>query len=126
MVAQTVDTKLRTSTLAVGVQLSLGWNTYVLFNNILNFVWKTDEWEEESIALLIFVLWRCLNFRWMSGGRGGGRPLLLWQPLVKPIRTQRFEFIEKELTHQEHEHYKNIHAKTTKEFNSKTNIRNGY
>ena len=69
--AQTVDTKLRTSTLAVGVQLSLGWNTYVLFNNILNFVWKTDEWEEESIALLIFVLWRCLNFRWMSGGRGG-------------------------------------------------------
>ena len=63
---------------------------------------------------MLFCVW-CLAMR---------GPLLLWQPLVKAIRAQRFEFIEKELTHQEHENYKNIHAKTTKEFNSKTNIRN--
>ena len=58
------------------VQLALGWNIYVLFNtDIVNFVWKTDEWEADSIVLLIFVLWWCLNFRWMRDGvvvqRGG-------------------------------------------------------
>ena len=36
----------------------------MLFNiDIVNFVWKTDE--AESILLLIFVLWQCLNLRWL-------------------------------------------------------------
>ena len=39
--------------------------------NIVNFVWKTDEGEEENIVLLIFVLSWCLNFRWMRGGGSG-------------------------------------------------------
>ena len=55
--------------MAFQVQLPLGWNTYMLFNtDIMNYVWKTDEVEAESIVLLIFVLWRCLNLRWMRGG----------------------------------------------------------
>ena len=67
VVAWTVETQLRTPTLAVQVQLLLGWNTYVLFNtDIVNFALKTNE--AESIVLLIFVLWRCLNLRWMRGG----------------------------------------------------------
>ena len=38
----------------------------MLFNtDLVNFLWKTDE--VESIVL-IFVLWRCLNLRWMRGG----------------------------------------------------------
>ena len=58
---------MRTPTLTVRVQLPSGWNTYVLFNtDIVNFVWKTDK--AESIVLLIFVLWRCLNLRWLRGG----------------------------------------------------------
>ena len=37
---------MRTSSLAVRVQLPLGWNTYLLFDSdIVNFVWKTDEGE---------------------------------------------------------------------------------
>ena len=33
----------RTPTLAVRVQLPLGWNTYLLFNtDTINFAWKTD------------------------------------------------------------------------------------
>ena len=44
----------------------------MVFNtDIVNFVWKTDEGETESIALLIFVFWRCLNRRWMRGGGVG-------------------------------------------------------
>ena len=59
VVAYTVSTQLRTPTLAVRVQLQLGWNTCVFFNtDIVNF----------DIVLLIFVLWRCLNLRWMRGG----------------------------------------------------------
>ena len=59
VVAQNVETQLRTLTLAVRVQLPLGWNTCVLFNtDIVNFVWKTDE--TESTILLIFVLWQNL------------------------------------------------------------------
>ena len=58
--------------MAVRVQLPLGLNTYLLFNNdIVNFVWKTDEGEAKSIVLLIFVLWRCLNLRWIKGGGMG-------------------------------------------------------
>ena len=48
----------------------------MLFNNdILNFVWKTDEGEGESIVLLIFVFWQCLNLRWMRGGEMGQKVL---------------------------------------------------
>ena len=69
VVAQTIETQLRTPSLVVQVQLPLGWNTYVLFNtDIVNFAWKT--YEVESIVLLIFVLWGCLNLRWMKGGVG--------------------------------------------------------
>ena len=68
---------MRTPTLAVRVQLPLGWNMCVLFNtDIVNFVWKTDEGETESIVLLIFVIWRCLNLQWMRGGGVGQRVLL--------------------------------------------------
>ena len=64
--------QLRTTTLVVQVQLPLGWNTHLLLNtDIVNFVWKTDDGEAESIVLLIFVLWRCLNLQWMSGGEVG-------------------------------------------------------
>ena len=60
---------MRTATLAVRVQLPLGWNTYLLFNtDIVKFVAKTDEEEAESTDLLIFILWWCLNRRWMGGG----------------------------------------------------------
>ena len=66
---------MRTPTLAVRVQLPLGWNTYLLFNtDTVNFAWKTDE--AESIVLLIFVLWRCLNLRWIGGGEGEAVSLL--------------------------------------------------
>ena len=41
----------------------------MLFNtDILNFVRKSDEREAESIVLLIFVFWQCLNLQWMRGG----------------------------------------------------------
>ena len=57
VVALNFETQLRTPTLAVGVHLPLGWNTYLLFNNdTVSFVWKTNEGETESIVLLIFVL----------------------------------------------------------------------
>ena len=47
---------MRIPALAVRVQLMLGWNAYLLFNtDIVNFVWKTNEGEAESIVLLIFV-----------------------------------------------------------------------
>ena len=63
VIAQNVETQLRT--LAVRVQLPLGWNTFVLFNtDIVNFVWKTDV--AESNILLIFVLWQ--NLWWVRGG----------------------------------------------------------
>ena len=63
---------MRTLTLAVQVQLSLGWNTYLLFNNdTVSFVWKTDEIEEESIVLLNFcslaVLESSVDEGWWCG-----------------------------------------------------------
>ena len=36
--------------------------------DIMNFVWKTDEGETESIVFLIFVLLQCLNRQSMRGG----------------------------------------------------------
>ena len=60
----------------VQVQLPLEWNTYFLFNtDIVNFVLKTDEGGAESIVLLIFVLWRCLNL-WLIRGGGVGQKVL--------------------------------------------------
>ena len=48
----------------------------MLFNtDIVNFVWKTDKGEAESIVLLMFVLWRCLNLWWMRGGGVGQKVL---------------------------------------------------
>ena len=74
VVAQTLETQLKTPTLAVWVQLSLRWNNYVLFNtDIVNFVWRIDE--VESIVLLIFVFWQCLNLRWLRGGGAGQKVL---------------------------------------------------
>ena len=38
------------------IQLPLEWNAYLLFNpDIVNFVWKRDDEEAESIVLLTFV-----------------------------------------------------------------------
>ena len=62
-------TQLRTPTLAVRVQLMLGWNKYLVFNtDIVNFAVKTDA---ESTVLLIFLFWRSLHRRWMRGGGVG-------------------------------------------------------
>ena len=56
---------------AVLVRLLLEGNTYLLFNSdIVNFVWKPIRGgggKTESIVLLIFVIWRCFNRRWVSG-----------------------------------------------------------
>ena len=63
---------MRTSTVVIRVQLRLAQNMYLFFNsNIVNFVSKTNEGEVESIALLVFVLWRCLNHWWMRGSEMG-------------------------------------------------------
>ena len=51
--------------------------TYLLFNtNIVNFVWKADEGEAESIVLLIFVFWQCMNSRWIKDGLVGQKALI--------------------------------------------------
>ena len=66
--AQNFEILLRTPILVVLVPLPLEWNTYLLFNSdIVNFVWKTDQAEEGSIVLLLFVLWQCFNCLWMRG-----------------------------------------------------------
>ena len=47
----------------------------MLFNTgFVNFVWKTDEGRQKAL-LLIFVLWQCLNLRWMGGGEKGQKVL---------------------------------------------------
>ena len=77
MEAENFETMLRTPKLMVRVQLLLRWNMYLLFNtDIVNFVSKTDEGYTESIVLLILVLLRCFNGRWMRGG-GVGKSLIL-------------------------------------------------
>ena len=51
--------------LAALSQLPLEWNTPPLFNtDIGNFVGKTDEGEEKTMVLLIFVLCQCFNHQW--------------------------------------------------------------
>ena len=37
----------------------------------VNFVYKTNEGEAESIILLIFVFWRCFGCPWVNGGETG-------------------------------------------------------
>ena len=50
---------------------------YLLFNaDSVNVVWKTNEGEAESIDLLIFVLWQCLNCRRMRDGGVGEESLI--------------------------------------------------
>ena len=38
---------------------------------IVNLVWKTNEEEAEIIVLLIFIIWRCFNRRWVRAGGVG-------------------------------------------------------
>ena len=59
---------LSTATLAVRVQLQLGWNTNLRFNSNIEF-------EAESIVLLIFVLWWYFNCRWVRVGGVGQKVL---------------------------------------------------
>ena len=81
--------------MAFQVQLPLGWNTYMLFNtDIMNYVWKTDEVEAESIVLLIFVLWRCLNLRWMKSG-GMGQKVYLEPAEITPFSCWPFSHLNK-------------------------------
>ena len=48
----------------------------MLFNiDIVNFVWKTDAGEAESIVLISSVCWQCLNLQWMRGGGVGQKAL---------------------------------------------------
>ena len=47
----------------------------------MNFVWIADGGGAESIVLLIFVLWRCFNRRWVRGDGVG---------LESPIQGQPF------------------------------------
>ena len=81
--------------MVVQVQLPLGWNTYLLFNtDIVNFVWKTNG--GESIVLLFFVLWRCLNFRWMKGrgkegwGQWGSGVVVVRKSYLRPAEIVSF------------------------------------
>ena len=54
------------SSITIRMEYLHAFNTFN--TDIMNYVWKTDEVEAESIVLLIFVLWRCLNLRWMKSG----------------------------------------------------------
>ena len=72
--------------------IPLGWNIHLLFNfGIVNFVWKTNEGEAESIVLLIFVLWWHFNCWWVSSCGLGQKVLfkaiwnhIFYQPGFKP------------------------------------------
>ena len=86
---------VKTPTLAVRVQLPLGWNIYWLFNSdIVNFVWKTDEGEAESTVLLIFVLWKCFNRRWVRAGGVGQKVLFRasWNRILFRLDISTFYF----------------------------------
>ena len=84
-----------TPTLAVRVQLPVGWNTFLYFNSdIVNFVWKTDDGEAESIVLLTFVLWRCFNRWWM---RGGGRKSYLGPTETAPFSSRDFSMTHSDM-----------------------------
>ena len=48
---------------------------YFSNSDIVNFVCKTDEREEESIVLLIFLLWQYLNRRWVIDCQVGQKVL---------------------------------------------------
>ena len=68
---------LRTPTLVILVQLPLEWNTLLFNSDIVNFFWKTDEGETESIVLLMFVLLQVLSSSVRQGLRGGDRSYYL-------------------------------------------------
>ena len=70
---------MRTLTLAVQVQLQLGWNTDFLFNSdIENFVCNTDEGEEESIVFFLFLLFSRALIVGGWGVVGWGRRFYHW------------------------------------------------
>ena len=61
----------------------------MLFNSdIVNFVWKADEVEAEDIVLLIFVLWRCFDRRWMRDGKVGQK--VLWPAEIASFSSRDF------------------------------------
>ena len=65
---------MRTPTLAVQVQLTLGWTTYLLFiSDIRNFVWKTNQGEAESIVIFCYLM---RLYRWWMRGVGVGQEVL--------------------------------------------------
>ena len=67
---------MRTPTLVVLIQIPLEWNTYLLFNSdIVNFLWKTDEGEAESIVFLIFVIGRYFDRQWVRSCEMGQKVL---------------------------------------------------
>ena len=59
-------------------------NTYLLlYSDIVSLVWKTIGREAKNIVLLIFILWRCFNYR-----LGGAESLIYDQlnPYLLPAR----------------------------------------
>ena len=71
VMALTVETQLRTPTNGGPSSITVRLEYLCAFqcSHCELCVWKTDEGEAESIVLLIFVLWSCLNLRWTKGGR---------------------------------------------------------
>ena len=70
--------------------------TYLIFNtDIVTSVWKTDVGEAESIALLIFVFWRCLNRWWMRNCGGWGRKSLLGVAKIASFSSRNFSWSNK-------------------------------
>ena len=57
--------------------------------DIVKFVSKTDEGEAEGIALLIFVLWQCLN-RWWMRRVGVGQKSYLGPAEIVSFSSQDF------------------------------------
>ena len=55
---------------------------FSILKSFRNYVWKTNEGEAESI-MLIFVLWRCFNSRWVRVGGVGQKVLFKdsWDPI---------------------------------------------
>ena len=62
--------------MAIRVQLQLDGILISFLILTVNFVWKADEREGESIISLIFAPWRCFNHQWVSGGGVGVENLI--------------------------------------------------
>ena len=84
---------MRTLTLSVWFQLPLGRSTYLLFNtDIVNFVWKTDDGEAESIVLLFLFF----GGAWIFGGWGvveWGRKSYLGPTEIVSFSSQSFSHL---------------------------------